>query len=728
MIDDIKTNSQRGSVNIGAKVGLQDSKFGGFDDLTTTTLNNLKGTRAVQKRHIENLVKMPQIKQAEKDILNKVLAEYEGEIIPVQEFADKVKTYLLPLNRGKNSYSRWESIHMDENLRGDVRNYSENIYESPLKTQGAVHHFSEDDFPNYFAHTRTEDVDSGYIYPDQEAITKHLADFEADLGIKTIDHNGRTQYTTIRKSDGERIGAYYDTEEEAIAAAKKYEPDNARHRLKTEVPAKTRRIVEMQSDLFQRGRLEREIPTVKTIEAELEPDVRDLKYNEENIDKYKRFLELMEDGVFEKEGIPFRAADEDQYGYWEKYFKDWKPTPEQLAELKPRIDAGEISQGGMGFEGQYGFKNYLEAKYGIDHSFWNYIPEWSNKQEAIAFTKGKVESMTEKMATLKQRVGDMQKQIENFTLTPEQQLKKDKLDPYKNTWHQRVLREEIKKAAEDGITELQVPTGKTAAQIEGYIGGEGYVPRNAEVGDTFDYGGETMLIIKDYGDDVDAVPDSAVMNEFDFYDAKQDEVNNFLADFDYNGYDIKEALSTSSIGDDVFQDGQKLANKIFDETGSYPDEDDYVQIAKELESKYSDIKDRIAERVIDERYPDADAYAEYASDNFGTKYIHTGDDNIIQMDEGFLGDSENFTKGVTDDMDADEVRDNLSEEQQRVFDFYEKDIPKYLKKLYPNIERIFDDNGVEWWQLPIDPGKAKEPVDAFAKKKEEEDQPQPVYA
>lgn len=41
------------------------------------------------------------------------------------------------------------------------------------------------------------------------------------------------------------------------------------------------------------------------------------------------------------------------------------------------------------------------------------------------------------------------------------------LSDYRNTWHERVIREEVKQAAKDGKTKLQFPTGETAMKIEG---------------------------------------------------------------------------------------------------------------------------------------------------------------------------------------------------------------------------------------------------------------------
>jgi len=42
-----------------------------------------------------------------------------------------------------------------------------------------------------------------------------------------------------------------------------------------------------------------------------------------------------------------------------------------------------------------------------------------------------------------------------------------KLEPYRNTWQERIIREEIKQAATDEKKFLQFPTGKTAMKIEG---------------------------------------------------------------------------------------------------------------------------------------------------------------------------------------------------------------------------------------------------------------------
>lgn len=63
-----------------------------------------------------------------------------------------------------------------------------------------------------------------------------------------------------------------------------------------------------------------------------------------------------------------------------------------------------------------------------------------------------------------------------------------KLEPFRNTWHERVIREEVKQAAKDGKTKLQFPTGETAMKIEGLGSRENFrhvVTREGDAATTF---------------------------------------------------------------------------------------------------------------------------------------------------------------------------------------------------------------------------------------------------
>ena len=271
--------------------------FSGFKDLTTKVLERLKGKSVTSKQEILDFTNMPELKQAERDLIRNVVGDFDKDI-PVQEFANKVKTELLPLKRQGSSGNKgpfntqYENITLSEELRGPVANYSEHIYESPIKTSaGEVHFRNEAKIgQNYFAHTRIEDLPAK---PTKESL-----------------------------SVGEFMPEEYAKEP-------------------------TRRVIEIQSDLFQKGRLE-------------------------------------------EGGLSSMS------------------TYEEIGSTPSR----EVS------------KNWTDK-------------DWANleKQREQAYSVAKKEM--------------------------------GQLEPYRNTWHERVIREEVKQAAKDGKTKLQFPTGETAMKIEG---------------------------------------------------------------------------------------------------------------------------------------------------------------------------------------------------------------------------------------------------------------------
>lgn len=141
----------------------QSPTFEGFNDVTTNILDKLQGRSSVSKQFISDLTNGGDLKQAEREVVRTALESYpDGSQVPVQEFADKVKAELLPLTRDTGSLSegyipRYENVSLPDNLKGKVSDYSENVYESPIKTSaGAVHFPNRTD--NYFGHTRIEDI------------------------------------------------------------------------------------------------------------------------------------------------------------------------------------------------------------------------------------------------------------------------------------------------------------------------------------------------------------------------------------------------------------------------------------------------------------------------------------------------------------------------------------------------------------------------------------------
>lgn len=286
--------------------GTAAKAFEGFDDLSLKTLDKLVGRTTVSKTFIQDLTNQGDLKQPEREAIRSAL-EGEGDTVNVADFANKVKAELLPLDRSKAIISnkekglvypeggglaispKYEGITLPSELRGDVENYSEHVYQSPIKTAAGSVHFGNDTegaAKNYFAHSRIEDLPP--------------------------DSYKEGEYAPAPGTNGT-----------------------------------TRRVIEIQSDLFQKGRLEGELP-------------------------------------FEEE----RAANA----------REQMKTPGKT----------EVLINGKWVEASDALKQFEQRK-----------------SEIAA------------------------------------------LEPFRNTWHERVIREEIKQAAKDGKTALQFPTGETAMKIEG---------------------------------------------------------------------------------------------------------------------------------------------------------------------------------------------------------------------------------------------------------------------
>lgn len=301
------------------------------------TLKSLKAlasevkTPTVAKQFLLDLSNRAELKQPERDLLRKFIDE-EGDVVDVANFSSKVKSELLPLTTGKPSDFKkglrdgeeapqtwYENVVLPDEQRGPIANYSERIYQSPISTSAGDVHFQKNNAPNYFAHTRIEDLPM-------------RGDFR-DIG------GGRQTELLHEKGD-------------------------------------TRRVIEIQSDLFQKGRLEGEMRSAQNYTP--------------SVSSMQEFLPKSE---------------------WETLTKIQKKVSEGIKKLT------------------------LEEERTYDR-LWE---------------KG-IKSYEDSVAARNTEVA--------------------KLEPYRNTWWERIVREEVKQAAKDGKTKLQFPTGETAMKIEGLGSGE----------------------------------------------------------------------------------------------------------------------------------------------------------------------------------------------------------------------------------------------------------------
>lgn len=537
--------------------------FGGFEDITSKILDDLKGRASISKQYLLDALNRPEIKQAEKNIVRELLKE-EGDQIGVKRFAAKLKSELLPLTSKKFGASsggspRYESIVLPEEVRGQVESYSENIYESPIKTSAGDVHFNYGSSPteNYFAHSRIEDL------PSEIVENNSLADLVKSGRASNIEE------ARVLRDKANTKG--------------------------------TRRVIELQSDLFQKDRLEKELQFSGPQNRETES--MNLQGDE------KKYVQ----------------------DFYSKYYGTGTQSNEKFG--RPPKDV---------------IKRY------------------------------------EELVSKNNKIGE---EMRGKEVAP--------LEPYRNTWHERVIREEVKQAALDGKTKLQFPTGETAMRVEGLAGESGHVPPGAQVGDYFDYAGQQYRVVGDnFDNSVTAIPEDQVKREFNWELARDEEIDSNVSDFEYEA-ERQHDISRYTISDE-FEKGFKKA----------------VREAKKADSQeplanfLSDHNDEIRAAVeadIKERYDSAEEMAEYFTDNHGDKYIAAGDD-ILYVPE-FDSYSERMERGSGGELDVD--KDNP------IYKFYEKEVGKYLQKKY-GAQLITDPQGVTWWELNVPKEKAKLPVEAFA--------------
>ena len=224
----------------------ESKQFKGFRDVTTPVIDALKGREKVSRQFVEDTIRQQGMKKADIEAAQRVLREYPaGQEIPVKEFAAKLKSETLPLDSSKVWGQRYKYVGLPKDLRGDAKNYQEVIYQSPIKTgAGRVHfpeNFDETTPENYFAHTRTEDMPAKVT--STRAAPKLTFREVKEPGVispkyEILDANGKVVDTTYSKNNAETrtMGVWRRTATEE----------------------RIRRIIEIQSDLFQKGRLEME--------------------------------------------------------------------------------------------------------------------------------------------------------------------------------------------------------------------------------------------------------------------------------------------------------------------------------------------------------------------------------------------------------------------------------------------------------------------------------------
>lgn len=244
------------------KTATKDSKaikgiskaFEGVKGLSTKLLESFKGEPEIITRQrfneIFNKAKKSGIRKADEDLIMKFVGD--GKEVNLNKVAEGVKNELVAINPTEVKSPRWS--HIGEQFIGDGK-YGEVVYQSPIKTSAGDVHFSSRTYPSTFNS--------------------------------------------------------YD----AVKASKDSFPNYFSHvRYEDMADGKTRKILETQSDLFQKNNLLRELPdqvTVKVDGKEFDVTRNRFKTTNKNADmisgkeleELKPFTDFSEDIAKQNQGV-----------------------------------------------------------------------------------------------------------------------------------------------------------------------------------------------------------------------------------------------------------------------------------------------------------------------------------------------------------------------------------------------------------------------------------------
>jgi len=282
-------------------------------------------------------------------------------------------------------------------------------------------------------------------------------------------------------------------------------------------------------------------------------------------------------------------------------------------------------------------KKYSLGQKGIEEKFEDVLSHEDYGLKQFAKRHG-AESIFEKLKTASKEFIDEPKLYDKAMKWLKQEFGKtseyQQLQSYRNMWHERIIKEEIKRAAQGNKTKLQFPTGETAMKIEGI-------------------GGETRQRV--FNADFTG-PES--IQELDFVDLKLGMEVKLAPQGRVDVRNLRNWTVT-----DILENGNFRA----------------IQSDK-LKELYREIYDDIAE----------DRLEEIAMEDF----IKDSPDELRNFSEQF---------NISDQIDI----------SNPIYKFYEKTIQDYLKKIRPQMKRITDEQGIDWFEVEIKKSDARAPIEAF---------------
>ena len=283
---------------------------------------------------------------------------------------------------------------------------------------------------------------------------------------------------------------------------------------------------------------------------------------------------------------------------------------------------------------------------------------------------------------------------------------------HRKNYSNRIIREEIKRNAEEGQKTLSLPTARTLALVEGYLSGSGEFGTPYEIieasnheslepGDIIDYGGDEYMVIDSDSynitvaskDEVYIIDDSYVNEEINYFTEEALDENDF--NFNVESF-TEEEWENKTVHHSL--DGVEL------EDLADKNEDGTFNISEKLEPF---IREYFEEIWSSPREYAVERYDDVYEDNYGTVYAleYGNNPETFQQPDEYDQAPDPETFEITD---VDESYHGILKRHEKLVEWFSKERGDTVI--------VTDNNGNEWVQTDLTEEDGTAPVVVFQAK------------
>lgn len=507
------------------------------------------------------------------------IGEYEREIvqnvlntqfkdqkkIDMAEFRRAVVAQLMPLDIIKSTtYANYGS----DNVGLDGLENTTYILNSPFD-HGVGGHFSYD----FVKTLALDDVEVKEIPVSEQNPTAKFA--VVKKGVVLTEENANRSVFTIANSEEQandwiksHISTEYSKEEVRIplkkglfAHVRTFDED-----VDTEDNGAISHVAEIQSDAYQHlERMDTVYVKKWNIKNKIKETTKDITQSESDIQKFKEQIVAQEKFIKFLKGKDFKklGADKDVM-----YFTmNTDVGKEHLKEVSEKYGIDE----GLLKSLRYGVWDTVDGRGRTKLNISNFI---AGVEKEVEMHQSHVTRMEKLLKGEREILQEQETELANVTDIPTDGERL--FMQFKNSWHQRAVREIINMKANGGFGAVRFPTPRTVSLIEGFASGgfdqdmipyeyNGTRDTTLEVGETIDYGGEEMTIVQADNYTIEVAPSDKV-SHFNASDAQDEDVQYKWDDTVYDFTNLEKAFGTIDTADKAqsVTDSIEVLNRLVD--------------------------------------------------------------------------------------------------------------------------------------------------------------------